>query len=134
MSFLYPTQLADAARRSGSRRGWGKTVLGIGAGAIIVGILAGQLVFGIVVGAIAIVAGMFMMASAEALIRNSIVEVAATVAGPFNVMFDQSWWPVFTRVYREAQAEVVNSRVPLDDAFEVAFKRHLVAQGYARVF
>ena len=72
MSILYPTALADAARRARSRRGWGQTVIGIGIGSGLIAAFSGWNPVLLVIGGVAIVIGFVMLVSAEGHIQNAI--------------------------------------------------------------
>lgn len=132
MSILYPTALADAARRARSRRGWGQTIIGIGVGSVLIAAFNGWNPILLVIGGVALVVGFAMLVSAEGHIQNAIAEAAADAASPFDVTFDRSWIPTVHGLYRQAQAQSSRSQIPLDDAFEAIFVAHLAAQGYRR--
>uniref|UniRef100_UPI003F499589 hypothetical protein n=1 Tax=Paenarthrobacter ureafaciens TaxID=37931 RepID=UPI003F499589 len=132
MSILYPTALADAAQRARSRRGWGKTVGGIGLGSVLIAAFNGWNPVLLVIGGVAIAIGFAMVVSAEGHIQNAVAEAAADAAFPFDVSFDRSWIPTVQGLYRQAQAQSNRSQIPLDDSFEAIFVAHLTAQGYRR--
>jgi hypothetical protein len=134
VSILHPTALADAARRSHSRRGWGNTIIGIGVAALIFAAFSGWPIALIVTGVVGVIAGFLTTVSAEGHIRNVIAEEAAYAAIGFDVTFDQSWLPEIHRIYRQARDEAIRSTKPLDETFKGIFVDYLVSRGHRRQY